>query len=282
MGMRRFDRKFGVDRLGELPEAPGVYLFKDDAGRVLYVGKAKNLRRRLAQYRTASRRKAHRKMRELVRVAHDLEVRRVGSEDDALLRENELIRELRPEYNVDGAFAFLYPAIGTGSHDGQLRLCLTSETEPFEGLGLTWHGCYRPRWRAREAFHSLVTLCRYVGHLEPKSRLPKVPPRKGARFVAVRRMGEDWLPPMRAFFDGESDALLARLFDALLERRGARIDRAEVQAALDALRAFHTEDAVRLRDARAHVGWPTSFVPQHERDGLFIRARSTPSERSSP
>ena len=89
MGMRRFDRKFGKDLLRELPEAPAVYLFKDEAGGVLYVGKAKNVRRRLAQYRNASRRKAHRKMRELVRVAHALEVRLEGSEADALLREME-------------------------------------------------------------------------------------------------------------------------------------------------------------------------------------------------
>ena len=58
--MRRFDRKFGADFLRELPEAPAVYLFKDEAGGVLYAGKAKNIRRRLAGYRNASRRKAHR------------------------------------------------------------------------------------------------------------------------------------------------------------------------------------------------------------------------------
>ena len=47
MGLRRFDRKFGADLLRELPERPAVYLFKDEAGEVLYAGKAKNIRRRL-------------------------------------------------------------------------------------------------------------------------------------------------------------------------------------------------------------------------------------------
>jgi len=272
MGMRRFDRKFGSDLLRDLPEAPAVYLFKDEAGAVLYVGKAKNVRRRLAQYRTASRRKAHRKMRELVRVAHSLEVRVAGSEADALLRENELIRELRPEYNVDGAYDFLYPAVGTGQGDGQLWLCIASRPEAYGELGLRWHGCYRPRWRAREAFDALVSLCGRIGHLEPRSRLPEMPRLRGARFVAVRRMGESWLAPMRAFFDGESDALLAALFDALLEQPGARKDAAAVQAELASLAGFYAADARRLRDARRKLRWTETFVPQGERDALFIRA----------
>ena len=101
----------------ELPEGPAVYLFKDEAGVVLYAGKAKNVRRRLASYRNASRRKAHRKMRTLVREAACLEVRLQPSEGEALRVENELIRSLRPRYNVDGAFDFLYPAIGTGTNE---------------------------------------------------------------------------------------------------------------------------------------------------------------------
>jgi len=272
--MRRFDRKFGEGLLRELPEAPAVYLFKDEAGGVLYVGKAKNVRRRLGQYRNASRRKAHRKMRELVRVAHALEVRLERSEADALLRENELIRELRPEYNVDGAFDFLYPAIGTGERDGQLWLCITSQPEAHESLGLEWHGCFRPRWRAREAFDALVSACGRIGHLEPKSRLPARPAIRGTRFVAVRRLGGDWLSPLRAFLHGESDELLGRLFEALLEQRGARIDAALVQAEIESLKAFYDEDARRLRDARASAGWAEAFVPQAERDALFIRARA--------
>ena len=69
MSATLFDGKFGSDRLRELPREPGVYLFLDAEGRVLYVGKARDLRRRLVGYRNASRRKAHRKMRRLVRLA---------------------------------------------------------------------------------------------------------------------------------------------------------------------------------------------------------------------
>jgi predicted GIY-YIG superfamily endonuclease len=272
--MRRFDRKFGADLLRELPESPAVYLFADEEGQVLYVGKAKNVRRRLASYRNASRRKAHRKMRALVREATKLEVRLQASEADALLLENELIRALRPRFNVDGAYDFLYPAIGTGRNGDQLLLCFTSRTEAFGELRLCWHGTFRPRHRARDAFEALVGLLGRVGHLEPRTRVPAAPRLRGSRLVALRRVPSPFLADVRRFLDGESDALLARLFAELLERKGARHEAADVQEALRILQAFHRDDARRLRDALRAAGREPGFVPQAERDALFIRARN--------
>ena len=68
--MRRlFDKKFGLAFLAGVPTAPGVYRFLDEAGALLYVGKAGSLRRRLAHYRAAGRRKKERKRRALVKAA---------------------------------------------------------------------------------------------------------------------------------------------------------------------------------------------------------------------
>src|SRR5262245_50473028 len=106
MSRRLFDAKFGAALIGTLPTGPGIYVFRGDRGDVLYVGKAKNLRRRLQHYRGAGRRRVHRKMRKLLGEAQSLEIRALGSEREALLEENALIRTLRPAYNVDGAFAF--------------------------------------------------------------------------------------------------------------------------------------------------------------------------------
>ena len=273
MGLKRFDQKFGADLLRELPETPAVYLFKDEGGRLLYAGKAKNVRRRLASYRNASRRKAHRKMRTLVREAHSLEVRPQPSEHEALLVENQLIRTHRPPYNVDGAFDFLYPAIGTGRSGHQLWLCFTSQPEAYRELGMRWHGVFRPRLRAREAFEALVELLVRIGHPEPKSQLPKIPRLRGSRFVGLRRVPPELLGPLRRFLDGESDVFLAELFEQLLESRPARREAAEVQEALRVLANFHRRDAVHLREARRVVGREGDFVPQAERDALFIQAR---------
>jgi hypothetical protein len=273
VGSKAFDRKFGADLLRELPESPGVYLFKDDTGEVLYAGKAKNLRHRLARYRNAGRRKAHRKMRVIVRESHSLEVRLQPSEREALLAENELIRTLRPRFNVDGAFDFLYPAIGVGGSASQRLLCFTTQPDAFGELALAWHGAFRPRLRAREAFDALVQLLGAIGHLEPRAALPEAPHLRGSRMVGLRRLPDPVARQLSPFLHGESDALLGLLFESLLESPDARRDAAEVQQVLRYLRGFYRRDVLRLRDARIVAGRSAPFVPQGERDALFIAAR---------
>ncbi len=269
--MRDFDGKFGSDRLREVPREPGVYLFLDSNSRVLYVGKAKDLRRRLAGYRNASRRKAHRKMRTLVRLAASLEIRPQQSETQALLLENELIRNLRPPYNVDGAYSFLYPALGVGRHDGQVLLAFTSTPEEWSCLDVRWHGCFRSRERARAAFDALVALFARLGHLEPTSRLPDVRLRRGARLEAFRRVPSELVAAADAFLSGDSTDLLALLFDRLLESSRARRQAAGVEEELRILDDFARKDVAPLRRALRTMG-RSGCVPGHERDALFIAA----------
>lgn len=272
MGLRSFDRKFGEGLLRELPEAPAVYLFKDEDGKVLYAGKAKNIRRRLRSYRNATRRKAHRKMRKLVREASSLEVRLQPDERQALLAENELIRTLRPRYNVDGAYTFLYPSIGVGMRDHQALLCFTTSPEAWSGLTLRWYGAFRSRPRARESFDALVELLGRIGHIEPRARLPERPLLRGSRLVAVRRIG-DLLEPIEQFLAGRSSAFLQELSSRLLERTGARLEASLVQEDLKLLDAFYRSDLHKLHDALRATGRAGTFVPGEERDALFISAR---------
>ena len=271
--MGLFDRKFGVERLGELPRGPGVYLFRDADGHVLYAGKARDLRRRLASYRNASRRKVHRKMRELVREAASLEVRALESETQALLLENELIRTLRPPFNVDGAFAFLYPAIGVGRDAGRVLLAFTSTPEAWSSLGVRWHGSFRSRLRARAAFDALVALLGRLGHREPMSRLPRVPLRRGARLEAFRCLTDDLASAADAFLSGESVDLLRLLIERLLERTSARCEASTVERDLRTLDDFARKEVAALRRALQRTG-RSGWVPGEERDALFIRARS--------
>lgn len=271
-GGRLFDQKFGAERLRELPRGPGVYLFHDAEGHVLYVGKAKDLRRRLAGYRNASRRKVHRKMRALVREAASLEVRSHENEKQALLLENELIRKLRPPFNVDGAFAFLYPALGVGGADGRFLLAFTSTPEAWSRLALRWHGCFRSRMRARAAFDALVALFGRLGHREPMSRLPDVPLRRGVRLEAFRRLPPELAAAADPFLAGESTQLLALLFERLLESASARREAAEVEQQLRTLDDFARKDVAALQRALQKTG-RSGWVPGEERDALFIAAR---------
>ena len=274
MGLRAFDRKFGDDLLAQLPTSPGVYLFKDAGGDVLYVGKAKNLRRRLSSYRSASRRKVHQKMRRLVRAASALDVRLQDSEESALLLENELIRTLRPPFNVDGAYAFLYPAIGLGHVARTTLLCFTTHVESFAGLDLRWFGSFRSRMRTKEAFDALTELLGRLGHIEPRSALPPHPRIRGSRVVGIRRLAGGLDDALVAMLAGHSDGLLKSMARLLLDKPGARREAKQVQARLELAADFYRSDIVALREALAACGREPAFVPQEERDALFIRARS--------
>jgi excinuclease ABC subunit C len=87
------------DKLQNLPVSPGVYLHKDDAGRIIYIGKAKNLRNRVRSYFQSGR--GHdRKTRELVRRIRDLEFIVTDTEVEALVLESNLIKQHKPRYNI--------------------------------------------------------------------------------------------------------------------------------------------------------------------------------------
>jgi len=88
-------------KLGTVPHKPGVYLMKDRFGTVIYVGKARDLRRRVSQYFQPSRRMAwDLKFNALVAAIHDFDTHVVKSEPEALLLEGKLIKEFRPRYNI--------------------------------------------------------------------------------------------------------------------------------------------------------------------------------------
>jgi excinuclease ABC subunit C len=88
-------------RLHDVPHQPGVYLMRDRLNRIIYVGKARDLRKRLSSYFQPSRsRLADLKTRALIRSIWDFEIHTVRNEPEALLLEGRLIKEYRPRYNV--------------------------------------------------------------------------------------------------------------------------------------------------------------------------------------
>jgi excinuclease ABC subunit C len=88
------------DKVKQFPPAPGVYLMKDEQGRVLYVGKAKNLRSRAGHYFTKA---AAEDMRtaDLVKLIADIDFVPAETEVDALLLEARLVKDIQPRFNVD-------------------------------------------------------------------------------------------------------------------------------------------------------------------------------------
>lgn len=87
------------NKLALLPDKPGVYIYKDRNGHILYIGKAVNLRQRVRSYFQASADHSS-KVRALVQKIHDLEIIVTNSEVDALILESNLIKEHQPWFNI--------------------------------------------------------------------------------------------------------------------------------------------------------------------------------------
>jgi len=103
------DPRLLVERLGhdffrQLTERPGVYLMQDAAGRVLYVGKAKNLRKRLSSYRVANPDRLGRRQLRLLQQVARIELQACPDESAALAREAELLLALKPKFNRAGVW----------------------------------------------------------------------------------------------------------------------------------------------------------------------------------
>lgn len=122
--------------VNNLPDGPGCYQYLDSSGKIIYVGKAKNLKRRVSSYFNKDQKSA--KTRVLVSKICDIKYVVVGSEQDALLLENNLIKKYRPRYNVLLKDDKTYPSI-----------CITKESFPrvfktrnIDRRGGTYYGPY--------------------------------------------------------------------------------------------------------------------------------------------
>jgi excinuclease ABC subunit C len=90
------------NKLSQVPHKPGVYLHKDRFGSVIYIGKARDLRKRVSQYFHPSRRMGwDLKFNALVEAIHDFDWHTVKSEPESLLLESKLVKEFRPRFNIE-------------------------------------------------------------------------------------------------------------------------------------------------------------------------------------
>ncbi|MCW2962298.1 MAG: uvrC [Thermoleophilia bacterium] len=150
-------RRAHVDRQRKsLPEEPGVYLYHDEAGRVLYVGKAKNLRKRVNSYFTKAldaRRHA------LVLRIRDIEVFAVSSEQEALMFESELITRHKPPFNVMLRDDKSYPFIAVTLGDEYPRVLFSRERRKRPGT--RYFGPYSSAKRVRATLDLLNRIFPY-------------------------------------------------------------------------------------------------------------------------
>ncbi|MGH4013349.1 MAG: excinuclease ABC subunit UvrC, partial [Pseudonocardiaceae bacterium] len=137
---------------GSIPDAPGVYRFRDERGRVIYVGKAKTLRSRLNSY-FADLSGLHPRTRQMVTTATSVEWTVVGTEVEALQLEYNWIKEFDPRFNVRYRDDKSYPVLAVTLDEEYPRLHV------YRGArrrGVRYFGPYAHAWAIRETLDLLT------------------------------------------------------------------------------------------------------------------------------
>ncbi len=144
--MARTDTVAWRPKAGEIPQQPGVYRFRDETSRVLYVGKAKNLRSRLSNY-FAPLHTLHDRTRRMVQTAASVEWTVVGSDFEALQLEFTWIKEFDPPFNVQYKDDKSYPYLAITLGDSVPRVLVTRN----KGIpNARYFGPYSRAWAIRE------------------------------------------------------------------------------------------------------------------------------------
>ncbi|MDQ1572926.1 MAG: excinuclease subunit, partial [Actinomycetota bacterium] len=139
-------------KAGEIPTSPGVYRFRDASNRVLYVGKAKNLRSRLSNY-FAPLHTLHQRTRRMVVSAASVEWTVVGNEFEALELEFTWIKEFDPPFNVQFRDDKSYPYLAITLQEDVPRVLVTRNRKM---KGARYFGPYTKVWAIRETVDTLL------------------------------------------------------------------------------------------------------------------------------
>jgi excinuclease ABC subunit C len=230
------------EKLRHLPDRPGVYLMKGAEGEVLYVGKAKSLRSRVRSYFGAAYAESL-KTRELVRRVEDLETIVVSSEAEALILENNLIKEHRPRFNINLRDDKTYPYIKVTVGDRFPRVLVTRR---LLRDGSRYYGPYTDVRRMRQVLDTVKRLhtvrsCHY--------RLPVEAP---ARPCLDYHIGRCKAPCVALQSEEDYRSMIEEVLDVLggHTRRAAERLREEMQ---EAAGQMQFERAAELRDALKHL-----------------------------
>src|SRR3954470_14353712 len=224
------------EKVAQLPLAPGVYLYKDAGGQVIYVGKAKVLRHRVRSYFSDDK-LADVKTGTLISVAHDVDFIQVDNNKEALALENNLIKQYKPRYNILLRDDKTYPYIKlTGEKFPRVYV-----TRRLRRDGSTYYGPYFPGNLAHRLVHFIHRFFKVPSCSVDFSRVHKAP---CLQYHIHRCLG----PCVQGLTTDEAYAEAVRNVRLFLEGRHgdlARLLRARMASASDEMRF---EEAAGLRD----------------------------------
>jgi excinuclease ABC subunit C len=225
------------EKIRTLPTQPGVYLYKNAEGEVIYVGKAKNLRSRVRSYLLEAA-QANAKTGSLMREAVDLDYILVANEPEALALENNLIKQRKPRFNILLRDDKTYPYVKLTMAD---RFPKVFVTRRLRKDGAAYYGPYFPgnlAYRIVELIHRsfLIPSC--------KVDLSRYHPRACLQYYIHRCLG----PCVEGLTTPAAYQAAIRDTQLFLEGRHAELERTLTARMMAAAEAEQFEAAARLRD----------------------------------
>ena len=230
------------EKIRTLPTQPGVYLYKNAEGEVIYVGKAKSLRARVRSYLLEAS-QANAKTGSLMREAVDIDYILVANEHEALALENNLIKQRKPRFNILLRDDKTYPYVKLTLAD---RFPKVFVTRRLRKDGSAYYGPYFPgnlAYRVVELIHRsfLLPSC--------KVDLARFHPRACLQYYIHRCLG----PCVEGFTTAEAYAQAVRDAQLFLEGRHTELERSLTARMAEAAEAEQFEAAARLRDQLSTV-----------------------------
>ncbi len=259
--------------LHAVPHKPGVYIMRDRFARVIYVGKARDLRRRVSQYFMPSRKTvADPKTRALLESIWDFEFHTVNSEPEALLLEGRLIKEFRPRYNISFRDDKRFLLVKVEIREEWPRFRLTRQRADD---GARYFGPFAHAGALRQ---TLAFMRKRFGVLTFGRGNPSERERKSSTYQVPMKLAETTAEQYRErvdkaceFLDGRSRELLAVL-EAEMKAAAEKLDferAVELRNMLDDLRKTTTTVRKFTRASGHRLGLPSTIEP--EKDILSLR-----------
>ena len=278
----RLAEKLGLEFFRALPRAPGVYRMVGESGAILYVGKSKNLRARLNSYRLARGDRVSRKVLRMLALVEQIQIELCEDEKSALLRENALLREHRPPFNVVNVRPENYYYIGLKPAGGALEIRLTSHEERVQGEledgdGATeYFGAFKGRRSIRDGYSALLRLLWAAHHEIERFHYPAILTRESPQYQYRLSIDEEavekWMPLLRRFLKGTSRCLLEELPARLLENpRIPPFMYHAIQEDLERVEAFYRIGPWRNKKAKRAVGQSVqTLIEQEKLDDMLV------------
>ena len=271
-----FDHTFGCDFIEGVPHHPGVYEFLCEAGHTIYVGKAKDLRNRIGQYRNTRIDEDNGKVRRMLKTAVKLKYQLCETDLEAQLLENSLIQKLKPRFNWSGTNYESYPCIGIKRIcRGEWEFCSTRHPDVFREQGFRLFGSYRQKDLLTGCFAGLGLVFGLLGKRQMMPHTWYVGMPKRTEKLRIADLDGRWIALFEQFLLGTSTDFIANVATSLLDCPAAIHRREEVQQALDAMRQFYRKELAVSREIRRINRYDRDFIPQHLRDRMHIVYRAS-------